>query len=78
MGQDETNLIIDLSHASMGPEFSQLKQILLTIKVCLRETNRLIEKEIRFGLTRGRGWGEGELDEGSQKVQTCSYKINKY
>ena len=24
------------------------------------------------------GLGEGELDEISQKVQTCSYKINKY
>ena len=23
-------------------------------------------------------WGEGELDEGSQKVQTSSYRINKY
>ena len=26
----------------------------------------------------GRGEREGELDEGSQKVQTSSYKINKY
>ena len=27
---------------------------------------------------RGKGVGEGELDTGSQKVQTSSYKINKY
>ena len=40
--------------------------------------NKLIEKEIRFVITRGQGWGEGELDEGSQEVQTLSYKINKY
>ena len=25
-----------------------------------------------------RWWGEEELDEGSQKIQTSSYKINKY
>ena len=36
----------------------------------------MMEKEIIFGVTRGRGWGEGELDEGGQKVQTSSYKIN--
>ena len=23
-------------------------------------------------------WGEGQLDEGGQKVQTSTYKINKY
>ena len=28
-------------------------------------------------VTRGRDWGEEEVDEGSQKVQTSSYKINK-
>ena len=28
--------------------------------------------------TRGRGSGEGELDEGGQKVQTSTDKINKY
>ena len=39
--------------------------------------NQLIEKEMRFVAIRG-GGGGGELDEGSQKVQTSSYKINKY
>ena len=28
--------------------------------------------------TRGRGWREEVSDEGSQMVQTLSYKINKY
>ena len=28
--------------------------------------------------SRVRGWGEEELDEGCKKVQTSSYKINKY
>ena len=42
------------------------------------KTNRLIEKEIIFVATR-EGWlGEEELDECSLKVQTSSYKINKY
>ena len=36
-----------------------------------------MEKEIRFVVTRGRGWGEWELDEGGQKVQTGSYKIKQ-
>ena len=29
-------------------------------------------------VTRGEEWGEGELDEGSQKVQTSSGKISKF
>ena len=37
-----------------------------------------MEKEIIFVTTRGVEWRERELDEGSQKVQTPSYKINKY
>ena len=36
--------------------------------------NKLIEKEVRFVVTRGGGWGEEELEEGGQKVQTSSYK----
>ena len=34
------------------------------------------KKEIR--LTRGELLGEGELEEGSQKVLASSYKINKH
>ena len=41
------------------------------------KTKKLIEKKIRLG-TRDRGYGERELEEGSQKVQTSSYKINNY
>ena len=36
------------------------------------------QKEIRSTATRGKELGEGELDEGCQKVQTPGYKINKY
>ena len=43
-----------------------------------KQNKQLIEKGIRFVVTRGGAWGEGEFDEGSQKVQTSSNKINKY
>lgn len=36
-----------------------------------------LQKEIRFLVTTGGGWGQGELDEGGQKPQTSSYKIKK-
>ena len=36
------------------------------------------EKEIRFVVTRGRRWKKGGMYEGTQKVQTSSYKTNKY
>ena len=42
------------------------------------QSNKLIEKQIRFTVTRSGGTGEGGLDEDSQKVQNSSYKINKY
>ena len=29
-------------------------------------------------LPQEEGWGEGESEEGGQKVQSFSYKINKY
>ena len=38
--------------------------------------NEFIGKEIRFVVTRGRGGGQGELDEVSPKLETSSYKIN--
>lgn len=37
-----------------------------------------MKKEIRFVFTRDKVLGERELGEGSQKVQTSSYKLNKY
>ena len=38
---------------------------------------KLIEKQIRFVVTRGGKWGEGELEEGGQKAQNTSYKIRR-
>ena len=48
----------------------------------LRTKNKQIEKQDRYREQIGgcRGWGVervGEMGEGSQKVQTSSYKINK-
>lgn len=41
--------------------------------------SKLIKKEIELVVfTRDGGWGLGELEEGGQKAQTSSYKINKY
>ena len=40
-------------------------------------TKKLTEKEIRLVVTRDGGWEKGELDEGGQKVQTSSYKMNR-
>ena len=40
--------------------------------------NKLIQKEIRFVATRGWGQVKPELVEGGHKVQTSSYKIDKY
>ena len=44
--------------------------------VLQKQTNEVIEKEIRFVVTISWGWGKGELDEGSQKVPISIYKIN--
>ena len=43
-----------------------------------KQRNKLTEKEVRSVVTSGQGQRDGELDEGGQKVQTSSYKINKY
>ena len=41
--------------------------------------NKVIDTENRLVAgTRGRGWEVGEMDEGSQNVQTSCYKINSY
>ena len=39
---------------------------------------KLIEKEIRCVVTKVESYGERELEESGQKVQTSSCKINKY
>ena len=37
-----------------------------------------IKKEVRLVVTRGMGSRKGKLNEGSRKLWTSSYKINKY
>ena len=41
-----------------------------------KQIDKLLEKEIRFVITRGSGGWKQELDEGDQKIQTSNYKIN--
>ena len=43
-----------------------------------KQANSIKEKEIRVVVIRGSGWGKEELEEGTQKVQASSYKINKH
>ena len=43
-----------------------------------RKITKFIEKEIRLVFTKVGMWEEGEMEEGGQKLQTSSYKINKY
>ena len=46
-----------------------------------KQANKLTEKEIRFVVTKGMGWWEGDLEKGGQKVQVVrcmSYNWNKY
>ena len=38
----------------------------------------LAEKEIKFVVTRGRGWRVGKMHKGGQNVQISTYTINKY
>ena len=56
--------------------YQELTQCCRSI-ILQKQTNKLIEEEIRFVVTRGGGWVEGELNEGGQKVQTFNHKINK-
>ena len=37
-----------------------------------------MDTENRLVITRGEGWGAGEMHEGGQKVQTSSYNINTF
>ena len=39
---------------------------------------KIIEKEIRLVVTKDKELGEGELEEGGQKVQNSTRKVNKY
>ena len=42
--------------------------LLVLSSIIFKYKNKLIGKKIRFVVTRGRGWGEGKLDEVGQKV----------
>lgn len=37
-----------------------------------KQSSKLIEKDTRFMVARGREWGEEKLEEGGQKVQISS------
>ena len=39
---------------------------------------KLIKTDIRFAVTRGERWGLGELNEGGQKVNISTCKINEH
>ena len=43
-----------------------------------KDNTKQQKTEIRFMINSSGGEGEGELEEGSQKVQIFSYRINKY
>ena len=72
------------SHYTKWNKSDRERQILydLTYMWDLRNKNKkqskLIEKGIRLVVTSGRGLGEGELQDSGQKIQTASYKVNKY
>ena len=57
------------SHDIVHPGHSVVDQLYFKI-------DKLIEKETRFVVIRGKEQEKGELDEGHQKVKTSSY--NKY
>ena len=56
----------------MGREFEQTFFQRKTDDKYTHEKNEVIEKEIRFVVTRGGTQGKGKLEEGSQKVQTST------
>ena len=51
---------------------------MISLIICrvLKKKKKLIEKEIRFAVTRSRMWEKNQvLEEGDQKVHTSSYEI---
>lgn len=52
--------------------------VINSVVLQLHLKNKLLQKEIRLVVSRGGGWGEGELDECYQKVQNSSCKISNY
>lgn len=67
--------------ATMFTEMSDKARQILYILIymwSLKISKELTEKEIRFEVTGGEGYREGEFEEGGQKPEPSSYKINKY
>ena len=75
-----TTTQMDLEDIMLSKISQTQTQILydLTYMWNLKKKKKLIEKEIRFVVTRGEGCGVGESDEDGQKAQTFNYKINKH
>ena len=50
---------------------------MISLIICrlLKKKKKLIEKEIRFAVTRSGKWEKEVLEEGDQKVHTSSYEI---
>ena len=66
--------MISLTRSSYRNDvYQELTYCCRSIKLQKQTKSDLIEKEIRFTVTRG---GDGELDEGGQKTEISSYKIN--
>ena len=82
-------MVTDGNWTYQGDHFEMYRNILSLC--CVPWTNRVLQvsytsktneqihrKRDQIVVNRGGGWGESELDEGSQKVRTSNYKINKY
>ena len=74
---DHFEMCGDVESLCCTPASDMVLQVSYISETNKQQTHKLIEKEIRFVVIRGRGLGEG-LDEGGQQVQTSSYKKNKY
>ena len=67
-------LVIILTWSSYWNDvYQELTYCCRSIKLQKQTKSDLIEKEIRFMVTSG---GEGKLEEGGQKTEISSYKIN--
>ena len=80
-------MVTDGNQTYHGDHFEMYRKI--KSLCCVPGTNNVLQvnytsktnkqkKNIRFVVTRSEGWWEGKLNEGGQKAQTLSYKINMY
>ena len=61
-----------------GEHSQQSHLCVLKVNYTSEDNRQTQKKSSDFWLPKKTGEGKGELDEGSQKVQTPSYKISKY